>query len=56
MTRIKTRRWDPAVYLRDEADMAAYLSAALEEEDPTLLAAIRDDIARAKRMREDTRA
>ena len=49
MAKLKLRRWDPMRYLRDEADMAAYLDAALEDWDPALIAAVLEDIARAKR-------
>jgi probable addiction module antidote protein len=46
----KTTPWDPAEHLKTEEDMAAYLEAALEEEDPSLIAAALGDIARAKGM------
>jgi probable addiction module antidote protein len=42
--------WDAAEYLETEADMAAYLEAALEENDPTIFAAALGDIAKAKGM------
>jgi probable addiction module antidote protein len=45
-----TTPWDPAGHLRACDDMAAYLDAALEEADPTLVAAALGDIARAKGM------
>lgn len=38
--------FDPAEYLKDEEDIAAYLAAILEENDPALLAAALGDIAR----------
>ena len=47
---LKTRLWDPSENLETEADMAAYLEAAFEEGDPSLVAVARDDIARAKGM------
>lgn len=50
MEKTKTRRWDPAEHLETEADMAAYLEAALEEGDPGLVAAALGDIARARGM------
>lgn len=50
MQKTKTRPWDPAEHLETEEDMAAYLEAALEEGDPTLVAATLGDIARAKGM------
>ncbi|MBL8310335.1 MAG: putative addiction module antidote protein [Burkholderiales bacterium] len=50
MARTVTTLWDPAEHLRTEEDMAAYLEAALEEGDPTLVAAALGDIARAKGM------
>ncbi|MHB1564509.1 MAG: addiction module antidote protein [Leptospirillum sp.] len=50
MQKTKTRLWDPAEHLETEEDMAAYLEAALEEGDPTLIASALGDIARAKGM------
>jgi probable addiction module antidote protein len=50
MTKTKTRIWDPALHLTSQEDMAAYLEAALQEGDPTLIAAALGDIARAKGM------
>ncbi len=50
MAKTETRPWDPAEHLETEEDMAAYLEAALEEEDPSLVAAALGDIARAKGM------
>jgi probable addiction module antidote protein len=47
-----TRIWDAAEYLKTEEDMAAYLEAALEENDPTLVSAALGDIAKAKGMTE----
>jgi probable addiction module antidote protein len=42
--------FDAAEYLNTEEDVAAYLSAVLEENDPALLAAALGDIARARGM------
>ena len=50
MAKTVTSPWDPADHLRTDEDMAAYLEAALEEGDPTLVAAALGDIARAKGM------
>lgn len=50
MAKTVTTPWDPAEHLESEEDMAAYLEAALEEGDPTLVAAALGDIARAKGM------
>ena len=50
MAKSVTTPWDPADHLRTDEDMAAYLEAALEEGDPTLVAAALGDIARAKGM------
>jgi len=55
MAKTNTRPWDAAHYLGSEEDMAAYLEAALEEDDPALLAAALGDIARAKGMSEIAR-
>jgi probable addiction module antidote protein len=48
--------FDPAEYLKDEEDMAAYLTAVLEENDSALLAAALGDIARARGMSEIAKA
>lgn len=50
MTRTKTTPFDAADYLKTEDDMIAYLEAALEEDDPRVVAAALGDIARAKGM------
>ena len=50
MAKTKSRTWDAAEYLESPEDMAAYLEAALEEDDPALFAAALGDIARAKGM------
>ncbi len=43
-------KWDPAENLNTDEDIAAYLTAALEEGDAKLVAAALGDIARAKGM------
>jgi len=48
--------FDPAEFLKDEEDMAAYLTVVLEENDPALLAAALGDIARARGMSEIAKA
>ena len=48
--------FDPAEQLKDEHDMAAYLTAVLEENNPALLAAALGDIARARGMTEIAKA
>jgi probable addiction module antidote protein len=50
MPKTVTTPWDPAEHLKTDEDMAAYLQAALDEGDPTLVAAALGDIARAKGM------
>jgi len=50
MARTVTQPFDAADYLGSEEDMAAYLEAALEENDPAVVAAALGDIARAKGM------
>ncbi len=42
--------FDAAEYLNSEADVAAYLTTILEENDPALLAAALGDIARSRGM------
>ena len=41
-----TTAWDPVEHFETEADMAAYLEAALEDGDPALVTAALGDIAR----------
>lgn len=48
--KIVTHVWDAAEHLETEADMAAYLDAALEDGDAALVVAALGDIARAKGM------
>jgi probable addiction module antidote protein len=48
--KIETRPWDPAEHLETEEDMAAYLDAALEDGDVSVIMAALGDIARAKGM------
>ncbi len=50
MAKIATKRWNPAQHIRDDADVAAYIEAALEDGDHRVLAAVLGDIARAKGM------
>jgi probable addiction module antidote protein len=47
---LKTSVWDSTEHLETEEDIAAYLDAAFEEGDPSLIAAALGDIARAKGM------
>ncbi len=42
--------FDAAEYLNSEEDVAAYLTAILEENDPALLASALGDIARSRGM------
>jgi probable addiction module antidote protein len=55
MPKTVTTPWDPAEHLETDEDMAACLEAALDEGDPTLVAAALGDIARAKGMTQVTR-
>lgn len=48
--KIETRPWDAAEHLATDEDMVAYLDAALEDGDTTLVVAVLGDIARAKGM------
>jgi probable addiction module antidote protein len=50
VAKTKTRKWDAAEHLKTDADRAAYLEAALEDGDPSLVAAALGDIARARGM------
>ncbi|MFC2993588.1 MULTISPECIES: addiction module antidote protein [Halomonas] len=42
--------YDTAEYLQTEEEIAAYLEAVMEENDPSLLAAALGDVARARNM------
>ena len=48
--------FDPTRLLKDEEDIAAYLTVVMEENDPALLAAALGDIAKARGMSEISRA
>ena len=50
MNKIKTRPFDMANHLRDEAEVVEYLRQVLEDGDPSELAAALGDIARARGM------
>ena len=55
MAKTPTRPWDAAEHLEADEDMVAYLEAALESGDASLIAAALGDIARAKGMTEIAR-
>jgi len=44
---LKTTKWDPSEYLDSPKSIAAYLEAAFDDGDPTLIATALGDIARA---------
>ena len=46
----KTTTWDATDHLATEADIAAYLNAAFEDGDTSVIAAALGDVARAKGM------
>ena len=48
--RAGTRPWDPAEYLDDARDVAAYLEAAFKDGDPQVIAAALGDVARSRGM------
>lgn len=50
MSKTKTTDWDPSDHLQSVEDMAAYLEAALEDGDASVIAAVLGDIARSKGM------
>lgn len=43
-------RYDTMEFLVSEAEVTAYLNEAIEEEDPKLLSAVLDDIAKVRSM------
>ena len=50
MAKSKTKPYETAEYLETEEDMAAYLQAALREDDPALVIHALGNIARARGM------
>jgi len=50
--RAKTKLWDPAEHLETKEDMVAYIEAALEDGDPSIIASVLGDVARAEKMTE----
>lgn len=55
MSKAKTKPFDPAEYLDDSESLAAYMSDALESEDPAFVADALGVIARARGMSEVAR-
>jgi probable addiction module antidote protein len=53
---LRLTRWDAADTLETKEDIAAYLDAVLEDDDPDLLKAAFGDIARSRGMAELARA
>jgi probable addiction module antidote protein len=49
-TKLKTKKWDSAEYIKTPEDVAAYLDAALEDGDSALIAVVLGNIARSKGM------
>ena len=49
---LETTRWSARDHLDTLAEQAAYLDAALDDGDPTLIAAVLGDIARARGLAE----
>ncbi|MXZ62178.1 MAG: putative addiction module antidote protein [Chloroflexi bacterium] len=50
MNQTPTTPWDPAEHLETEDDVVAYLNAALDDGDLSLIVAALGDVARARRM------
>lgn len=55
MSKAKTKPFDPAEYLDDSESIAAYLTDALESEDPAFVADALGVVARARGMSEVAR-
>ena len=55
MSKAKTKPFDPAEYLDDSESIAAYMSDALESEDPKFVADALGVVARARGMSEVAR-
>ncbi len=52
---VKVSTWDVSEYLNSEEEIAAYLNAVVEEDDPALLQAAIGDVAKARGMSEIAR-
>ena len=50
MTNLETTVWDAADHLETKEEIVAYLEAALEEGDPSVIMAVLGDIARSRGM------
>ena len=50
MSKVQTTFWDVADHLKTKEDIAAYLEAALEDGEPSLVIAALGDIARSQGM------
>jgi probable addiction module antidote protein len=50
MSKTKAKAWDAAEHLKTDADRVTYLEAALDDGDPSVVAAALGDVARAKGM------
>ena len=49
-SKIQTRKYDVARYLKTERDIVGYLEAALEDGHPSVIAAALGDVARVRGM------
>jgi DNA-binding phage protein len=56
VTKTKTKLWDASAHLETEADVVAYLEAALEQDDPRLISAALDDISHARKSKNQNAA
>jgi len=50
MKRITTSLWDASDHLNTKEEIIAYVEAALEDGDPSLISAVLGDVARSKGM------
>ena len=48
--KVSSAKWDMAEHINDKEDVVAYLEAAFEENNPELILAVFNDIARSKGM------
>lgn len=55
MAKLQTQIWDASDHLETKEDIIAYLEAALEDGDPSLIAVALGDIARSKGMTQISR-
>ena len=53
--KVETTKWAVVDYLKTNEDITAYMEAAMEDGNPALIAKAKEDIARAKKIKQADR-